>query len=195
MNKKIAIDLDGVIFDTERYFRVFTEIEDVNHYGFNNVKDNREVRFQDRYNWDDDFTEDFYSKNVYDYEIKAGILPGVKEVLYYLKDMGYKLYVITARGFFSQKQIDLTLELLKKYDLDIFEEIVFKSKTKKDIIIKYGIDYMIDDNLKICNIVKDACKAIYFKDGPSYDANDNDIITVHNWGEIYRYFKSIEYDK
>ena len=39
MNKKIAIDLDGVIFDTERYFRVFTEIEDVNHYGFNNVKE------------------------------------------------------------------------------------------------------------------------------------------------------------
>ena len=27
---------------------------------FNNVKDNREVRFQDRYNWDDDFAEDFY---------------------------------------------------------------------------------------------------------------------------------------
>ena len=53
----------------------------------------------------------------------------------------------------------------------------------------------INTNLNICNIVKDACKAIYFKDGPSYDANDNDIVTVHNWGEIYRYLKSIEYDK
>ena len=27
MSKTIAIDLDGVIFDTERYFRVASEIE------------------------------------------------------------------------------------------------------------------------------------------------------------------------
>ena len=50
MSKTIAIDLDGVIFDTERYFRVASEIEDVNKYGLNNKIDNRNVRFQDRYN-------------------------------------------------------------------------------------------------------------------------------------------------
>lgn len=76
--------------------------------------------------------------------------------------------------------------------MDIFEEVIFKSKEKKDVIEKYNIDYMIDDNLKVCNNVKDVCTAIYFKDGPSYDANDNNIITVHNWGEVYRYFKKEE---
>lgn len=50
MSKIIAIDLDGVIFDTERYFRVASEIEDVNKYGLNNKVDNRNLRFQDRYN-------------------------------------------------------------------------------------------------------------------------------------------------
>lgn len=62
MSKTIAIDLDGVIFDTERYFRVASEIEDVNKYGLNNKVDNRNLRFQDRYNWDKDFIEDFYKK-------------------------------------------------------------------------------------------------------------------------------------
>ena len=59
MSKTIAIDLDGVIFDTERYFRVASEIEYINNYGLNNKVDNRNVRFQDRYNWDKEFIESF----------------------------------------------------------------------------------------------------------------------------------------
>lgn len=122
-SKTIAIDLDGVIFDTERYFRVASEIEDINKYGLNNKVDNRNVRFQDRYNWDKEFIESFYAKNVYGIEERCGIMTGVNYVLSYLKSRGYKLYVITARGFFSQKQIDLTNMLLKKYNLyDMFEK-------------------------------------------------------------------------
>ena len=183
MSKTIAIDLDGVIFDTERYFRVASEIEDVNKYGLNNV------RFQDRYNWDKEFIESFYAKNVYDIEERCGIMPGVSYVLSYLKSRGYKLYVITARGFFSQKQIDLTNMLLKKYNLyDMFEKIIYKSSEKLDKILEYKIDYMIDDNLDICEYVKDVCTAIYFKDGPVRPASSSNIVTVNNWGEIYRYF-------
>ena len=95
MEKKIAVDLDGVIFDTERYFRVFSDIEDVNNFGFNNVIDKKKTRFQDRYKWDKDFIEDFYSKNVYDFEKSSGVMPGVCYVLNYLKSRGYKLYIIT----------------------------------------------------------------------------------------------------
>ena len=169
MSKTIAIDLDGVIFDTERYFRVASEIEDINNYGLNNKVDNRNVRFQDRYNWDKKFIESFYAKNVYDIEERCGIMPGVSYVLSYLKSRGLKLYVITARGFFSQKQIDLTNTLLKKYNLyDMFEKIIY--------------------NLDICEYVKDACTSIYFKDGPVRPASSSNIVTVNNWGEIYRYF-------
>lgn len=192
MSKNIAIDLDGVIFDTERYFRVASEIEDVNKYGLNNKINNKNVRFQDRYNWDKDFAEAFYAKNVYDFEEKSGIMPGANYVLNYLKSRGYKLYVITARGFFSQKQIDLTNMLLKKYDLyNMFEKIIYKSNKKLDKILEYKIDYMIDDNLDICEYVKDACTSIYFKDGPVRLASSSNIVTVNNWGEIYRYFVKI----
>lgn len=193
MKKKIAVDLDGVIFDTERYFRVFSDIEDVNNFGFNNVIDKKKTRFQDRYKWDKDFIEDFYSKNVYDFEKSSGVMPGVCYVLNYLKSRGYKLYIITARGFFSVKQMKLTIKLLKKYHLyNLFEEIIFKSKLKKDKLLEYNISYMIDDNLYICNSIKDICTPIYFKDGPLYDAKDDKIITVNNWADIYRFFKEKE---
>ena len=55
-------------------------------------------------------------------------------------------------------------------------------------ILEYKIDYMIDDNLDICEYVKDACTSIYFKDGPVRPASSSNIVTVNNWGEIYRYF-------
>ena len=188
----IAIDLDGVIFDTERYFRALSEIEDVNKYGLNNKLDNRNIRFQDRYNWDDDFITNFYAKNVYDIEEKCGLMPEVVYVLNYLKNSGYKLYIITARGFFSKKQIDLTNYLLKKYNLyNMFEKIIYKSSEKIDKILEYKIDYMIDDNLDICENIKDVCTPIYFKDGPVYNSLSNNIITVNNWGEIYRYFVGV----
>ena len=96
---------------------------------------------------------------------------------------------LRTRGFFSQKQIDLTNTLLKKYDLyNMFEKIIYKSNKKLDKILEYKIDYMIDDNLDICEYVKDACTSIYFKDGPVRPASSNNIVTVNNWGEIYRYF-------
>ncbi len=62
---RIAIDLDGVVFDTERYFRVISEIEDVNNFGLNNRLNNEELRFQERYNWNKKFSDGFYAKNVF----------------------------------------------------------------------------------------------------------------------------------
>ena len=47
---------------------------------------------------------------------------------------------------------------------------------------------MIDDNLDVCEYVKNACTAIYFKDGPVRSSSSSNIVTVNNWGEIYRYF-------
>ena len=75
---------------------------------------------------------------------------------------------------------------------NLFEEIIFKSKLKKDKLLEYNISYMIDDNLDICDSIKDICTPIYFKDGPLYDAKDDKIITVNNWADIYRFFKEKE---
>ena len=51
---KIGIDLDGVVFDSEKLFRVYAELYDILELHQNGIIDNREVKFQDRYNWTKD---------------------------------------------------------------------------------------------------------------------------------------------
>ena len=46
---RIAVDLDGVIFDTERDFRVLCEIYDIDNHKQNKVINNSFLKFQDRY--------------------------------------------------------------------------------------------------------------------------------------------------
>lgn len=44
---KIGIDLDGVVFDSEKEFRVYSEIYDMMDLKQNSKTDNRELKFQD----------------------------------------------------------------------------------------------------------------------------------------------------
>lgn len=77
------------------------------------------------------------------------------------------------------------------HELYIFEKKIFKADDKRKYIIDNKIDVMIDDNLDVCNSLKDICKVIYFKDAPNYENKDKNIITIYNWGEIYRFFKEV----
>ena len=48
---KIGIDLDGVVFDTEKEFRVYSELYDMLELKRNSKRDNKALRFQDRFSW------------------------------------------------------------------------------------------------------------------------------------------------
>ncbi len=187
---RIAVDLDGVIFDTERDFRVLCEIYDVDNFNKNNVIDNNALKFQDRYSWDNEESEKFYSDNVFDIEENSNFIPGAVMVLKLLKEMGHELFIISARGIFSEKQIEISKRRLMENGLDIFKEYIFKTKNKEKYIKKYNINIMIDDNLDICNNLKDICTVLYLKDAPNIENKDKKITTVYNWGEIYRYIKN-----
>lgn len=187
---RIAVDLDGVIFDTEKDFRVLCEIYDADNYKQSNVIDNSILKFQDRYNWSKKECDNFYKEHVFEIEETSHFLPGCKKVLKLLKSLGHELYIISARGVFSEKQIEISKRRLKESDLDIFKEYVFKAEDKIKYIKEYSIDVMIDDNLDVCNSLKNICNVLYLKDAPNKKNKDNKIITVYNWGEIYRYIKS-----
>lgn len=45
----IVVDLDGVIFETEKDFRALVEIYDVNTCKTNNIIDNSSLKYQDKY--------------------------------------------------------------------------------------------------------------------------------------------------
>lgn len=59
---KIGVDLDGVVFDSEKEFRVYSELYDTLDLKKNSKIDNRELKFQDRFQWSKEETENFLKK-------------------------------------------------------------------------------------------------------------------------------------
>lgn len=190
---KIGIDLDGVIFDSERIFRVYAELYDILELHQNGIIDNREVRFQERYNWSQEIINNFMRKYHTKIIEEAAFMPGAKEVIKMLKNEGHELIIITARGNKKKEHIAITEDILKKNDMYIFDKYCWGVQKKKEVCVAEKIDLMIEDSNNNCKAISDAkIKTIYFKDAPNYDIEENEYLkTLYNWGEIYRYIKEV----
>lgn len=188
---KIGIDLDGVIFDSEKIFRVQAELYDMLELHRNSIIDNREVKFQDRYNWSKEQVDDFMQKYQTKIVKEAPFIPGAKEVLKMLKQDGHELIIVTARGEKTKEHIAITLETLKNNEMDIFDKYFWGVENKEDICLQEKVNLMIDDSDKKCKAVSDAkVKTIYLKDAPNFEMEENEYLKVlYNWGEIYRYIE------
>ena len=191
---KIGIDLDGVVFDSEKEFRVYSELYDMIDLKQNSKLNNKELKFQDRFKWTQEETDGFLNKYHKQIIVESNYMPGVKRILNLLKQDGHSLILITARGGMNKDMIKITEERLKQSEMDIFDKYYWATENKDEICIKENIDIMIDDFYKKCESIADKkIKTIYLKDAPSYDLEENEYIKVlYNWGEIYRYIKEID---
>lgn len=193
---KIGVDLDGVTFDTEKLYRVCTELYDVLDLKKNSIKDNSNIMFQQRYNWTEAETKGFIDK-YHEYIVRnANFMPGAKEVLRLLKEEGHQLILITSRGAHrennnEEKYIKITEEIFKENNFEIFDKCYWGITDKTEICKQENIDLMIDDYNENClKIANEGIKVIYLKDAPSYEIRDiENIKTLYNWGEIYRYIR------
>ena len=190
---KIGIDLDGVLFDSERIFRVYAELYDILELHQNGIIDNREVRFQERYNWSREIINNFMRKYHTKIIEEAAFMPGAKEVIKMLKNEGHELIIITARGNKKKEHIAITEDILKKNNMYIFDKYCWGVEKKKEVCVAEKIDLMIEDSNNNCKAISDAkIKTIYFKGAPNYDMEENEYLkTLYNWGEIYRYIKEV----
>lgn len=190
---KIGIDLDGVVFDSEKEFRVYSELYDLIDLRQNSKIDNNKLKFQDRFKWTQEETEGFLKKYHKQIIVESNFMPGAKRVLQLLKKDGHSLILITARGGMNKNMIKITEERLKKSGMDIFGKYYWATENKDEVCLKENVDIMIDDfNEKCVSIANKKIKTIYLKDAPSYDIKENEYIKVlYNWGEIYRYIKEL----
>ena len=188
---KIGVDLDGVVFDTEKEFRVYSELYDMLELKRNSKIDNKALRFQERFNWTEEETMEFLKKYHNQIVIEASYLPGAKRILKKLKEEGHELIIITARGGINKAMIPITEGRLKQEEMDIFDKYYWATENKEQICKKEKIDIMIDDFDKNCHkISQEKIKVIYLKDAPSNELKENAYLKIcYNWGEIYRYIK------
>lgn len=190
--KKIAIDLDGVVFDTENLYRVYSEIYDVEHFKKDSLIDNKQRTYQKRYSWTKDESKKFYDTYTHEILKNGNIMPGADIVLKKL-NKNYELLVITSR-----KDDEI------KYAKDFFDNIglsdikIYNNQMRKiDKLIEEKADYIIDDDENICiDASKNNIHAIYFKNNASDRIQESEYLkVVNNWGEIYKYLMLYEGDK
>lgn len=177
--KKIALDLDGVVFDSENLFRVYTEIYDVEHNKKDTIIDNTERTFQKRYNWCKEEFEKFYNDNAEKILKSAYIMTRADIVLKKLKEK-FELIIVTARN-------DEETKIAKEIGLEDIK--IFNNEHSKiERFINENVNYIIDDDKTIClNASNENIYALYFKNNASNKIEKNKVINVNNWGEIYKY--------
>mgnify|MGYP002563411075 CR=1 FL=1 len=130
---RIGIDLDGVIFDSEKLYRIYSELYDIQDLKKNSLKNNKEIRFQDRYSWSDEETNGFVKKYHRKITEVSNFMPGAKDVISLLKEEGHTLIVITARGKLNKDLIPVTIQRLKDNNLDLFEKYYWGTDNKEEI--------------------------------------------------------------
>lgn len=182
--KKIAIDLDGVVFNSEDLFRVYSEIFDIEKHGEDMVIDNTERTFQKRYNWTPEEMKEFYYSCAEKIVKESDFMPGVDIILNRLSKE-YELIAVTAR---SDSETIITKERFKEIG---FENIkIFNNEHHKiDRFLKEDVSYVIDDDPIICADAADnnIC-ALYLKNNAAKVSDHKGVVNVNNWGEIYKYF-------
>lgn len=182
--KKIGLDLDGVVFDSENLYRVYTEIYDVDVLKTNSIVDNTKRIFQERYNWDKEICQKFYKEYAKEVLTTANIMSGANIVIPKLMKK-YEFVVITSRseietGWAKEKFKEIGLENIK---------FIHNKNDKVETFKEEKVDYIIDDEETTCvSASKENIHAIYFKNAASLRIEENDYLKiVNNWGEIYRY--------
>ncbi len=188
----IGIDIDGVILDTENWFRSMSHIYD-EHINGGGVVNPTAVKIQSRMDWTKDQFDGFIDDCMYYGMEHAQMMPCCKFVIEKLKEMGHRLVVITARGINNvQREIDLAKEAFEKYGLT-FDKVYFNNPNKLPACIEEKIDYMIDDSSDNVRYLSDAgIKCLYFRDFGSMPVDSDNVTEVANWGEIYRFFKDMK---
>lgn len=187
---KIGIDLDGVVIDSEKTLKTYTEIFDIDLLNGNHLINKEEPFFQSRYNWTAEQEQEFIKKYFLTASKESNLMSGFIAVYNLLKKQGYEFIVITARGGFVKEMKDDAIRLLKENKVE-FDKYYWQVEDKLEICKKENIDIMIDDNYHIIEKLADnKIKTLYFRDTNLKRLKENEYITeVNNWGDIYRYIR------
>lgn len=133
-----------------------------------------------------DVFDEFIHK--YDSEIhqNAPLKEGVVEAITYLKKQGHTIYIMSARGNYSDSSYADSYEYLKKNNIP-FDKLICNIGTKVEAVKREKIDLFIDDNINICNELRN--NGINVIKMRRHDDIENDHLTCDNWEEIIKCIK------
>ena len=182
---KIGIDLDGVVFNTERKIMFYAD-----EWSYFNLKRpklrNDELEPEKCYNWTNEEIDYFYTTYFDKATQESALTPGAKETLERLKKEGHQIYVITYRGEYRRQEIIDAEALLKQINIE-FDGKYWGVFNKMEKCKELGINVYIDDNpSKIEQFASYPINVLYFKDTGIRSTKNKNAKTVYNWMDIYK---------
>lgn len=176
----IGIDLDGVVFDSEEYYRTYTHLYDI-FLLKNGLHNKKEMNVFDRLNWDKDTANKFFAEYTAEVLNSAPLKAGAKFVLNKLKEMGHTLVCITLRGYYRECEYEITERRLKEEGI-VFDKIIYNQKNKTLCCKEEKIDLMIEDShSNIKTLTKNKIKCIHFRGAGLKKVRNKNVIEVQNW--------------
>ena len=184
---KIGLDLDGVVFNTEIYYKIWADIYN-KKIAHGKIINKKEIRIQEKYSWTDEEIDDFFNKYEKIVQEKAPLMPMANEVLKILQDYGCKFYVITGR---ENNEIERTLKRLNELEVKI-EDVFFNEADKSGTCKKNQIDYVIEDYYSwAIKLAKNGIKCLFFNNTNFKYKRHKNLIEVHDWGDVFLFFENL----
>lgn len=169
----IGIDIDDTITDTlpsiNKYLRLFNP--------------NKELDF---WTMPQDERDAFCKKYVLDIHRDAKVKDHAKETIDYLHNLGYQIYLVTARGCDYEEEKANTIKYLNENKI-YYDKIIFTAwADKTEFCRENNIKILIDDRKEnLVSLAKYNIKGFYF----SPDDIDENFECFANWLQIKNYFE------
>ena len=189
---RIGIDIDGVLTDIEKwqldygskfYYENYNKAI-VNPKGY----ETNEI-FDSSIECDDQFWDKYFKE----YSINVEARKFASEVISKLKQDGYEIYIITARGSFlshfanvmsKEENEHIVKEWLNKNNI-YYDKLIFSPEDKLGICINNDINIMIEDKVDNINKIATKLPVICFNAGYNEQCNGNNIFRAYTWYDIY----------
>lgn len=199
---KIGIDIDDTTFFTVKsmlkYGNIFEEEisgKPIDRDNFGLIKNRYYLNAL--YGWDNETKFKFFDKYYKNVLEECIMLPDANTVIQKLKEEGDTIHFITAR-LMNIEGCDtegITRKSLEKYHIP-YDSLNLHISDKLSFFKENKIDICIEDSFETCRQMTDnGIKSILMTTKMNCDVNNQEIVRVYNWNEIYEEIKKYKAKK
>lgn len=198
---KIGIDIDGVL-NNQQEFCISYGSKFCSELGEYSLKNCNEIDTTEMFMWSEEIAHEFWNK--YRNELVSNIPARMysSEIIYKLKQKGYRIYIITARKNQDEWYPDYMKNDVEKYTIKwleenniVYDEIYFDIRDKGEFCRVNNIEVMIEDDPKNIRMLINKTYPIIFNNPYNQNKEFDNIERAYSWYDLYDKLIKMEENK